>query len=485
MNMPTYKLASFFALFIFLTFTRCTEKPDKIVLDSITPMYDLLEIQAANEIRALVDNSTTSYFIYKGTPMGFEYELLARFAKAIKVELKVIPIKNLDYIIDSLLEYKGDIIAANLTVTQERNKQVAFSEPLIRSKQVLVQRKKSHIEQEAAIFIKSPTELIDKEVYVRKNSSFYRRLMHLSHEIGSSIEIREVSGEVTVEELIKKVSEGEIDYTVADEHVAKINKAYYRNIDINTPISLEQKVAWAVRKESSDLLIALNAWLRKFKKTTDYRVIYLKYFGNTMLYKNRVNSSYFTRKSGVLSPFDELIKEYSSTIGWDWKLLTALIYQESQFDHSAESWAGANGLMQLMPATAEEYGIDSIGSPEENIKAGVNYLKWLTIQFTEKVKDSVERVKFILAAYNVGLGHVFDAMRLAEKNGKNPEKWEGNVAEMLLLKAKPEYYNDPVVHYGYCRGSEPYKYVKEIFSRFEHYQNIIQGNDSKLLSEVN
>lgn len=455
-------------------FISCKETADsKKTSDGNLKTYDLIEIKSSGKLRALVDNSSTSYFIYKGTPMGFEYELLSRFTKAIDVELVVEPVKDLNSIIDSLLAYEGDVIAANLTVTKDRTQNVSFTKPLIRSKQVLVQRLPSK-NDEAPYFIERPSELLGKKIYVRKNSSFYDRLQNLSDEIGGEIDIKEVASNTTVEQLIKKVSRGEIDYTVADEHVAKINKAFYPNLHIKTAISLEQQIAWAVRKESPNLLIAINEWLRNFKKTTDYRVIYLKYFGNTSLYKTRVRSQLFTSKSGQLSPYDQIVKKYAKEIGWDWRLLTSIIYQESQFNHTAVSWTGAQGLMQLMPTTAAEYGLDSSAGPHQNISAGIEYLEWINKQFKEKVPDSTERKKFVLAAYNVGLGHVFDAIRLAEKNGKDPTIWNNNVAEMLLNKAKPEYYNDEVVYYGYCRGSEPYKYVNEILSRFEHYKNITE-----------
>ncbi|MEQ8625960.1 MAG: transporter substrate-binding domain-containing protein [Vicingaceae bacterium] len=463
-----------FSAGVLMLLFSCKDKTDeKNVSTTGSKAYDLIEVKSAGKLRALVDNSSTSYFVYKGTPMGFEYELLSRFASAINVELAVEPIKDLDNIIDSLLVYKGDVIAANLTVTRDRTQNVSFTKPLILSKQVLVQRyPKSN--DEATSLVESPSELEGKEVYVRKNSSFYNRLQNLSEEIGGEIILKEVASNITVEQLIKKVAKGEIDYTIADEHVAKINKAFFPNIHIKTAVSLEQQIAWAVRKESPDLLIALNEWLRNFKKTTDYRVIYLKYFGNTTLYRTRVRSQLFTSKSGQLSPYDQIVKKYAKETGWDWRLLTSIIYQESQFNHNAVSWTGAQGLMQLMPTTAAEYGLDSSAGPQQNISAGIEYLEWIDKQFQEKVSDTEERRKFVLAAYNVGLGHVFDAIRLAEKNGLKKTVWDKNVAEMLLNKSKPKYYEDEVVYYGYCRGSEPYKYVNEILSRYEHYKNMTE-----------
>jgi membrane-bound lytic murein transglycosylase F len=432
------------------------------------PTYDLEEIQAAGKLRALIDNSSTSYFVYKGTPMGFEYELLSRFAKHIDVDLEVIPVKDMNEVIPGLRQMRGDIIAANFTITKERADKVSFSESLIASPQVLVQNTDNEI-------IESPSEIDGHEVYVRKSSSFYSRLQNLSEEIGGKVHIREVAGNVSVEKLIEEVSQGNIPLTVADEHVAKINQAFYPNLHIKTPISLEQQMAWAIRKESPNLLIAINQWLEEFKKTVDFRVIYLKYFGDTKLYRSRVKSKLFTAKSGQISPYDKFVKTQSKQIGWDWRLISALIYQESQFDPHAQSWAGAQGLMQLMPETAQSYGVDSTSGVSANIAAGIKYLSWLDKQFTEKVSDSIERRKFVMAAYNVGLGHVFDAIRLAEKNDLDPQAWEGNVAEMLLKKAEPDYYTDEVCYYGYCRGSEPYAYVNQIMGRYLHYKNMTES----------
>src|SRR5690606_16719021 len=131
------------------------------------------------------------------------------------------------------------------------------------------------------------------------------------------------------------------------------------------------------------------------------------------LFTERVRSEYYTGRSGIISDYDQILQKEAEKIEWDWRLLASLIYQESGFDHSVESWMGARGLMQLMPSTAAEFGLDSISSPEMNIRAGVKYLSWLDKQFEKKVPIKEERKKFVLAAYNVGLGHVYDAIRLA------------------------------------------------------------------------
>jgi membrane-bound lytic murein transglycosylase F len=175
----------------------------------------------------------------------------------------------------------------------------------------------------------------------------------------------------------------------------------------------------------------------------------------------------------MISKYDDAVKRESDRIGWDWRLVSSMIYQESRFNPKAVSWAGAFGLMQLMPATAGRFGVSRNSSPESHIRAGVSFLKWLDKRFEDDIRNPEERIKFILAAYNVGKGHVDDARRLAEKYGNDPNVWEESVEKWLLNKSQPKYYRDPVVKYGYARGIETSNYVKQVIDRFDHYKNIV------------
>ncbi|MCF8242944.1 MAG: transglycosylase SLT domain-containing protein, partial [Melioribacteraceae bacterium] len=211
----------------------------------------------------------------------------------------------------------------------------------------------------------------------------------------------------------------------------------------------------------------------EMRKQNDYYVIYSKYYKNRNAFRRRTESEYFSKNGSKISKYDDLIKEYAQELGWDWRILASLIYQESQFDPTAKSWAGAQGLMQLMPATAKQYGVEDVTNPYQNLRAGINYLKWLDNYWKEYVADQNERIKFVLASYNIGLGHIQDAMRLAEKYDGDPETWYDNVEKFLLSKSKKKYYNDPVVRNGYALGRETSKYVREIFERYEHYLQFI------------
>jgi membrane-bound lytic murein transglycosylase F len=165
-------------------------------------------------------------------------------------------------------------------------------------------------------------------------------LENLSDEIGGEINIIEAAPELTVEELIKKVADGEIDYTVADDNVARLNQAYYSNLDIATHLSFPQRIAWAVRKNSTQLLDTVNSWIDEMRKTSDYFVIYNKYYKNRNAYASRVKSEYFSNTGGRISEYDDLIKEFADSVNWDWRIIASVIYQESQFKTNVESWAG-------------------------------------------------------------------------------------------------------------------------------------------------
>lgn len=435
---------------------------------------DLNEIRERGKLIALTGYSATSYFIYKGEPMGYEYELLDLLARYLGVEMEIKIARDLDNIFNLLNGGAGDIIAHNLTITKERSKRVTFTEHHNFIRQVLVQRKpenwrKMKLHEIERELITNPIDLIGRRVHVRRGSSYYARLVNLSEEIGGDIDIIQAPGDVSTDELIRRVSSGEIDYTVADENIALINQAYYANINVNLAVSFPQRIAWAVRKTSPELLTAVNDWITAMKDCTDYYVIYNKYFKNRRAFRERKKSEYYSLSGGKISRYDEIIKEHAGTLNWDWRLLASQIYQESQFDPKTKSWAGAMGLMQLMPKTAAHFGGDDPYNPADNIKAGVNFLKWLD-DFWKEIPDGGEKTKFVLASYNVGQGHIADARRLAEKFGKDPDIWDDNAAQYILLKSNSKYFNDEVVEFGYCRGEEPFNYVKEILERFEHYK---------------
>jgi len=466
-------------LFLFATISCNTYSSDDN--ESLVIHKDLSQIRERGKLVAITDYNSTSYFIYKGEPMGFQYELLQAFADYIDLELEIVTENDLNISFEMLNRGEVDLMALNLSINKERRERVSFSAPIGHTRQVLVQRRpdnwlqmtRDDIDRE---LIRNQLDLAGKTIYVQGGSSFAQRLRNLEEEIGDSINIVEVPMEV--EELISLVAEKEIDYTVCDENVGLVNRTYHSILDVDTPVSFPQNFAWAVRiSGSNELLASLNSWINSYRKSTSYALLYAKYFKNSRS-KRIVKSDSYSLLSGRVSEYDSYFRQYSDSINWDWRLLASMVAQESRFDPDVTSWAGAYGLMQLMPATGEHFGIDIKKSPESNIQAGIKYITWLQELFADKVEDEEERLKFILAAYNVGPGHVLDARQLARKNGKDPELWDDNVAYYLLKKSEPKYYHDPVVEHGFCRGEEPFNYVTEVLERYSHYQNIIPENEN-------
>ena len=229
-------------------------------------------------------------------------------------------------------------------------------------------------------------------------------------------------------------------------------------------------LGWLVGDDKEDLEEELKAWykpgmLAEVKKEEEFLL-------SNRAVRRRVFAPMLNRAGGVISHYDGFFQRYASTIRWDWRLLAAQCYQESTFDPKARSWAGACGLMQIMPGTADHLGLSraNIYDPEQNIAAAVRYLAQLERNFSD-IREHSERTKFVLAAYNGGHFHIRDAMALARKNGRNANNWR-EVEPFVLGLSQPQYYNDPEVKNGYMRGSETVDYVRKIHERWNGYRGV-------------
>lgn len=446
---------------------------------------DINQIRQLGVLRAMTTYSATSYFLYRGEPMGYEYELLQRFADHLEVNLEIVVTEDIDSMFYYLNTGRVDLIAHGLTITKERKAEVSFSDYLYLVNQVLVQRKPDNWRNMSWTgiqknLINDPIELIGDTIAVRRETSYFSRLQHLSEEIGGEIIIDTLPGHLSTDEIIHLVVDKELNYTIADNNIAAINASYYPVLDISVPISFSQRVAWAVSKESDLLLAELNGWIQEMKGKNEYYAIYNKYFKNRKDFRRRVKSEFYSLNNSSISEYDQLIQKYAEKIGWDWRLLSALVYQESRFQPEAASWAEAKGLMQLMPGTARDLGVEDRADPEQSLYGGTKYLRQLFDHF-QSIPDTLERMKFAMASFNAGLGHVEDARRLAKANGINPSLWDNNVEEAILELSFASGYNHPVVKYGYVRGIEPYTYVDQIMERYGHYLQFIQRDPEDLL----
>ena len=437
--------------------------------------FDLDKIQEKGKITAIFDNNSTNYFIYKGQPVGYEYELLSRYCKEIDIELEIIIVEDIQEAFDLLNRGEADILAYFLAITEERKKRIAFTDMIVSSRQVLVQRKPDNWRRMSSSsisnkVIRNQFDLIGKDIYVRPNSSYIERLDHLSKEIGGRINIKTLHEDIETEELISLVLNGKIDYTIADEDLALVNAAYYPELDVETPISFPQQIAWGIRKNAPMLKSSLDDYISDIKKSGFLQIIYNRYFKVSRQLVERATSDYSSISGENISNFDDTLQAWADSIGWDWKLLASMIYQESRFNPDIVSWAGAIGLMQIMPLTGTRFGATNLHDPKQNIMAGVRFIKYLDNYWGKSVTDSIQRTKFIMASYNIGLGHIQDAVKIAEMTDRDTQVWDDNVEEALKLKSSPAWFRKKEIQHGYARGNAVVTYVEDIWKRYEEYQ---------------
>jgi membrane-bound lytic murein transglycosylase F len=492
-----------FILLFLASIPSCGRKPasleavDYIDRRTNVPMVepitrDLAQIRESGSITVVAPYNSTTYFIYQGEPLGYEYELLAAFAKDLGVALKIVVVTDPKSLIPALNEGEGDIAAARLIPDPDNQASAAFTDALYYTDPVLVQQDEPPSEAgkgtEKAIkpgpadpvpeidiqarLVTRPAQLAGRRVDLPEQSPFRRTLMELSDEISGDIYVVEVGGKIQDEALAQKVARGEVQFTVMQKNLADLKEAEFKNLKVRPILGQTQKVSWAVRKNSPELLATLNSWIAEKKKTPLLNSLYQKYFIDRRRYLERVTSEYLTSTTGKLCEYDALLKQYAVELNWDWRLLASQAFQESRFKPSARSWAGATGLLQLMPKTAQEFGVTNALDPADNVQGAIRFLKWLQQYWAKRIVDENERLKFILASYNAGVGHVEDAQRLTEKYGGNPEVWD-DVAYWLLQKSTQQYSSDAVVKFGFCRGLEPVNYVNHILERFEHYKQFV------------
>lgn len=459
-------LILFFAVVTLLIFgVQCTflEKNFGKKVEEEAYILDLPGIKTRGYIRAAVDNNSTGYYIYRGRRMGYEYELLRDLAKRLKVQLHLVLVSDINDAFDYLEDGKVDIIAMNLVKNEERQNRAEFTLPLGKMNTVLVGRKSSGK-------VESWSDLEGDTIVVRQGSIYKSQLCAVKDSMKVQFTVLESPDHE--ETLIDKVVQDEIKWTIADQNIAQANGTYYDGLDISWNVEKAGEVSWVVRNNSPQLLSTVNTWMED-KQKRFIPDLYAKYFLNSKNSYFRSNSPFSSLAGNRISNFDEIIQSGAEQLGWDWRLLASLVYKESRFDTTATSYAGATGLLQLMPVTLERFGVSNPHDPIESLSGGVRYLRYLDKFWMERVPETNERVKYILASYNIGHGHVEDAWRLAMKYGRNTQSWE-DVSEFLELKTDPKYYKDPVVKSGFAKGHLAVNYVKDILSIFDSYKALVE-----------
>jgi membrane-bound lytic murein transglycosylase F len=359
---------------------------------------------------------------------------------------------------------EGDLVAAGMPPAPGSAVPALFSRGHLDTRQYLVLRRGRRK-------ISSLEELAGKTVHVAQGSIYQQTLEKLQSE-GIAVEIVALDG-VPAEELIRMVADGEVAATVAHDYIIGVNRRYYPRATAALAIEASERLAWAVPPNAGELLARIDRFFEKISRTGLLDKIYQRYYGVAEQFEY-VEARYFERRIKTRLPkYRALIEAAAQTYGFDWRLIAAMIYQESHFDPEARSPADAVGLMQLTPATAAGLGVLDPLDPADNIQAGVAHLKYLYEHFNQLAGP--DRLKIALASYNIGVGHIFDARTLARQKGLDPNQWDSLVNTLPLL-AYPRYYRKAT--YGYGRGIEAVRYVDQVFSYYEILKRREIGNQS-------
>lgn len=456
------KIAIYIAIFLCCACHSGQESAPEFILPEPSYLEKILEKGTLN---ISTFYNTTDYYVYQGITRGFHYDLARDFAQYLGVKLQIVEVNNnIDTAIQHLRERKYDLLAMSMTQTAERKKELGFSQPFFQTGEVLVQNRGNAP-------IKNMAELDGKEIFIPKSASSYKKvLQQIQDSLNIHIYVTEID-RYTNEDLMHLVETGEINYTIIDENVAQASGSSMKNIDYSLRLKENISISWATNPDAGLLTTEINNWLVQIHKSGKMNYLYRRYFNSHQSVPHHT-SKYALLKRGNISPFDDLLKKESVRLGWDWRLLAAIVFSESQFDPEAESEVGAYGLMQVIPETAEHFNVSDYFQPDSNVYTGVSYLKYLDKYLTSYVPDSTERIKFILASYNAGPGHVLDAIRLADKYDKDPQTWTNNVDYYIRHKNEPQYYQDPLSKNGYCNGPQTYRYVERVLDTYNNYKNI-------------
>ena len=422
------------------------------------PASSVERIKKSGTLRLITTRSINTFYLYKEEPTGFEYDLAHEFARYLNVDLDIVTPgwNNLFVYLD---QGKGDFIAAGIAITKDRLEKASFSIPYMSIQQRVIHH----------YLIFGPKDLDDlaqRTIHVRRNTSYHSRLKEIK---ASGIDIQYILHDnVPTEDLIAMVNDREIKFTIADSSIALLNQRYFPDIRIGIPVQEKESLAWAVRRNDMEMLKEINRFFLYAKEKGILKKITEKYYGNTRDFDVSEVKTFHERMKTHLPIFQEIIKAEAKKHGFDWRLIAAVVYQESRFDPDATSYTNVKGLMQVTRATAREMGIKDRNNPKQSIKAGISYLNRMYERF-HQIEDEYQRMLFALASYNVGYGHVLDAMAIARQNGLNPLIWQ-SLKKTLPLLSKPAIHKK--TKHGYARGWEPVQYVDRILTYYDILKQI-------------
>jgi membrane-bound lytic murein transglycosylase F len=418
------------------------------------------------KLKVLALHSINSFFLYDGEEHGLEYELLQLYAKQADLLIDIITVENYKQMYDSMSAGNFDDAMGTLFVNDAMDSITPFSNTLYHSDIILATSTHSEVLLANKLSSFNIIHHSPLHFWMHENDSI---LQHWKDSI-SHLEV-----ELSKETALEKVAKNQVQSLVVDKHDFLIMHSFFPELKEHRLIQRQQPVAFAFNPHSEQLKDNFNAWHAKRRHSSDYQYTLRKYDDHSAFIKEKLKYEMPVIRLGIISKYDTLIKRYAEKEAFDWKLIAAIIHQESRFRPHVVSPVGAYGLMQLMPSVAKTYKINfsRLSSPDLNIATGTKYFRWIYNHFDKPEFSQEDKIKFSLASYNAGIGHIYDARALARKYKLNPNVWTDNVEAMLLNKSSRKYYSDPVVKHGHCRGFETRVYVRNIMQYYEHYQNFL------------
>ncbi|NNE37862.1 MAG: transporter substrate-binding domain-containing protein, partial [Gammaproteobacteria bacterium] len=413
-------------------------------------------------LRVITHQSPINYYYENGKLKGFEYDLVNKFSEHHGLRLDVVVADSQAQMLDLLNDGKGDIIAASLPEsTLVSNRHVKLSEPYNFVAPVLVGRRDEQI-----IDVK---DLAGRTIHLSMESPYAKMLSELRSRTGIRFSINQSSASTNNEAILYRIAEGRYDLTVLSSHEVKAELS--RQVDLAGLVNLGEPMplTWAVRDTNTQLLSALNEYLNQEYRKGFYNVIHARYIDKPDV---RISNSSLIAGAEQLSPYDDIVHKYADLYGFDWRLVIAQMYQESRFNPHAVSYAGAEGLMQILPQTAEMIGVTDLRDPDANIKGGLSYMYHIHNLFEDTLTVE-DRTWFTLASYNAGYRRVQRARKLAESMGLNKNTWFNNVEIAMLRMAVPRNYNGYQVRQ--CRCGQTAVYVREIRTLYNNYLRLTEA----------
>ncbi len=431
----------------------------------IKKVTTLMKIKREKELNVVLLNSPSTYYIGIDGPTGFEYDLLASYAKHLDVKLNITPAHTIAQAIKMSQNPNIHITSASLTKTLQREEIFNFGPSYFEvQEQVICYRGMLRKNK----FPRDVEDLAGLNIMVGTNTSYSQTIKSLKND-GFDINATFTS-EFSTEELLQKVSSHEIDCTIADSNIYALNLRYFPEIAMAFSISGREQLSWILQTDTPELKADMYSWLNTFNQQG--KMIQLKdhYYSYVLFFDYYNTKMFYKRIKSRLPKYKKMFEEAGTRFGIPWTLLASISYQESHWNPKAKSFTGVRGLMMLTKNTAKLLGVKNRLDPKSSIIGGTRHIKQM-LKFVPKEVSGENRLKFALAAYNIGLGHIRDAQSLAREIGLNENIWS-DLKIVLPLLSQKKFYRD--LKYGYARGEEPVKYVESIYN----YRDILENRTS-------